>query len=387
MSWQGNSINTPPNNVQAPSADSAINIGENRAFNTRRDTDTVRNVSTTLLDIDTTIFDYLDKNINPHVVGTNESRIKVPIIYGSPERWKSVRVDGVFRDYNGKIQLPVLMFKRNNVVKNDSLATLNRHLTYPVMTKYTQKNQYDKFSTLTSNSVPVNNVFAISLPDHVKITYGFMIWTEFVEQMNAVVEKINFASEDYWGDDKRYKFRVYADDYTNNIEIESGKNRMVRTEFNITVMAYLLPESFEDKNLTTQKLLTPRQIIVTEGSSDNLNREDGYKVNSDAAVKASLVDNYVQLDSEIGSMPAPTISTGQTTPGIVTIEKIRSAYTNLINASISTANNNGGVIWHTPPTSATSYGQEGWMAYDNYFHYIYVNGTWKRQPIANFNTF
>jgi hypothetical protein len=318
MSWQGNKTNVQPNNVQAPPSVSDVKIGENRALNTRRDTDTVRNVSTKLLDIDTAIFNYLDKEINPHVVSTGNSRIKVPIIYGSPERWKSARVDGVIRDYNGKIQLPLLMLKRNSVAKNESLSTFNRYLTYPVMAKYTQKNQYDRFSILNKTVAPVNNVFAITLPDHVKITYDFMIWTEYVEQMNTVIEKINFSADDYWGDNKRYRFRVYVGDYTNNVEINSGKDRMIRTEFNITVMAYLLPDSFEDKKLTTQKLLIPRKVVVTEGISNNLNPSDNYSVPNDPnSVQASLVDNYIELNSQIGTLPPPVISTGPATPDII----------------------------------------------------------------------
>ena len=38
----------------------------------------------------------------------------------------------------------------------------------------------------------------------------------------------------------------------------------------------------------------------------------------------------------------------------------------------------------TPPKTSDDYGEEGWMSYDDAFHYIYVNGQWLRQPIADF---
>ena len=381
MSWKGNTINTPPNNVQKTDSVSDVRIDERRSANIRRDTDTVKNVSINLMDIDTTIFNHLDNDINPSVVGEGDTRIKVPIIYGSPERWKSANVDGVIRDYNGKIQLPVLMFKRNNVAKNESLMTLNRNLVYPVMTQYTEKNKYDKFSLLNQTVKPVNAVHLITLPDHIKITYNFMIWTELVEQMNMVIEKINFATEDYWGDKKRYRFRVYAGDYTNNIDITSGKDRMVRTEFSLTVMAYLLPESFEDKKSTHMKMLTPRKVVVTsESSSEDINTQNV----TDKAVKASLVDGYVELDKEIPYLQKSVIS--GTEPSILpaTIQTIKNSYVNLINANISQKDCN---VWHTAPINSNDYGEEGWMAYDGNFHYIYVNGSWKRQPITNFTAF
>jgi hypothetical protein len=202
----------------------------------------------------------------------------VPILYGNPERWKAGKVDGFLRDYQGKIQIPAIMFKRNTFGKNENLTTLNRYLTYPVITKFSEKNKYDKFSVLNNKSAPTNQIFAVTLPDHVKVEYEFMVWTEYVEQMNYVLEKINFASEDYWGDPQRFKFRVSVGSYTNNIEVSSDKDRMVRTTFPMTVYAYLLADSFEDRKSTVQRLLTPRKVnivaeTVTSAQMDAINKE------------------------------------------------------------------------------------------------------------------
>lgn len=304
MSWQGNSNNTPPNKIQQDSGLSEIKSDVNRALNTRRDTDTVKNVGISLLDIDTTIITHLNEEINPHIIVDGNSRIKVPIVYGSPERWKSARVDGLYRDYNGKIQLPMLMIKRSSVTKNENLMTLNRHLVYPVMTKYTEKNKYDKFSILTKSAVPVSAVHMITLPDHVKMTYNFMVWTELVEQMNMVMEKINFSTEDYWGDLSRYRFRVSAGDYTSNIDVSTGKDRAVRCEFSLTVMGYLLPDSFEDRQLTHRKVLTPRKVVVTENVSEVPYTQNVIN-NSTSAI---LNDGYIQLDEEVVDLEKSKIS-------------------------------------------------------------------------------
>ena len=37
-----------------------------------------------------------------------------------------------------------------------------------------------------------------------------------------------------------------------------------------------------------------------------------------------------------------------------------------------------------PMDTSDDYGEEGWMSFDDEFHYIYVNGKWLRQPIAHF---
>ena len=64
---------------------------------------------------------YFDNVIKPSVV-MNGERIDVPLIYGSPERWKSVQRDGYYRDKEGKIQTPIIMFKRNSVEKRRDLG-------------------------------------------------------------------------------------------------------------------------------------------------------------------------------------------------------------------------------------------------------------------------
>ena len=380
MSWQGNINNTPPNPISLPPSVSGLIKGENRAFNTRRDTDTVKNVGTSLEDIDYTIMSHLNETINPYVVTEGNIRTKVPVIYGNPERWKSTQYDGVFKDYNGKIQLPIMMFTRESFAKNESLMTPNRHLKYPVMTKYTEKNKYDKFSVLNNTAVPVNTVYMITLPDHIKVTYKFMVWTELVEQLNHVIERVNFASEDYWGDKQRYRFRVYASDFSTPIEIVAGKDRVVRSECTLTVMGYLLPESFEDKAPTMQKLLTPRKVVITSEASYDApcNIENSP---SNIVIK----DGYVQLASESPDLKTPPLVSNDEI-STNTLQQVQSAYVTLVAGNLQPVNTNVN-IWHPAPVNATDYGEDGWMAYDGNFHYIHVNGKWLRQPLTNFNSF
>jgi len=386
MAWKGNPENPAPN--QQNNSDAVADKKEtvNRATKIRRDTDELNNFTVTLLDIDTAIFEYIDKQINLTVEDNGEN-VKVPILYGSPERWKAIQADGAIRDNNGKLQLPAIMFKRNSVAKNPALATLNRHLNVPVLQKFSEKNKYDKFSLMTKTSAPVAQVLNVTLPDHVTLTYEFMLWTEYVEQMNVLIEKINWASEEYWGDPKKFKFRVYIEDYSNNTEVSSGKDRMVRTTFTMKVQAYLLADSFENKKLTTTKTLTPRKIIIGQEYVDGIQMSSIKKDINDISNKKpfpySQYDNVIKPDNfdytppKISSTEPTSTSKTPTISG--NIVSIRNSY-----KSLASANNQ---MWHNPPANESSYGEEGWMAYDENYHYIYVNGKWLRQPLNNFQSF
>lgn len=289
MAWRGPTVkpitNTPPNSSNRGSEMSDMKkqpqgvfgppvFGQdaatgNRAYNIRRDNDGAKDLSIKLIDIDGAILSHMDTAISPAIVDSGRL-VKVPINYASPERWKAIRKDGAIRDKNGKIQTPAIAFRRSTVQRNDSLLTLNRYLQYPVMKKFSEKNKYDKFSVMNGFS-PKKEIYSVAMPDHVIINYEFIIWTELVEQCNSIVEAINFATEDYWGDKKRFKFRTSISDYNFETATEAGQDRVVRATFSLMCYAYLLPNGkFEGYKSTVQKAFTLRKVVF---SSEELTKK------------------------------------------------------------------------------------------------------------------
>ena len=217
----------------------------NRANVTRRDQDTTKDITIGIQDHDEAIQYYFDNVIKPSVV-MNGERIDVPLIYGSPERWKGVQKDGYFRDKNGKIQTPLVMFKRNTIEKRRDLVKKmdanNPQLQYTFQKKYTRRNQYDNFSVL-QDRIPQRELHAVVIPDYVNINYSFIVWTDFVGQNNKIIEAINYASDSYWGDFERFKFNARIDSFANKIEIAQGKNRAVKTDFSLKLQGYIIPDA------------------------------------------------------------------------------------------------------------------------------------------------
>ncbi len=228
------------------------------------------NYSVTLMDIDNILYEYFVKVINPQVEAAGGNIKSVPIRHASPERWGAIQQDGVFRDEKGQVQKPIIIFTRTSVSKDDSFVFFNRHITTPFVKKFDKKNMYDRFSAITK-STPIAEVHNITFPDHVILNYDFTMTTEYVQQMNTLVETINWASNDYWGDPDRLKFRATVDSFSNSIEVPTDDDRVVTTTFSLTVNAYLLPEVFNNTK-TTQRSLTNRKVIFgMEIESDSLN--------------------------------------------------------------------------------------------------------------------
>jgi hypothetical protein len=254
-----NSISTYNNAAKQPTPDV---LKKNRGYNRSVKGDDVKQFNIGLRDIDETIVYYFNNVIKPSVI-QNGKRVPVPILYGSPERWAAVQKDGFYRDKNGKIQTPLIMFKRDTVEKNRNLGNkldANSPNNFSIFQKkYSRKNIYDKFSAL-SNREPVKELYGVIIPDYVDITYSCIVFTEYVEQMNKIVESINFASDAYWGDPERFNFRAMIDSYSTTTEMNQGEDRTVKTNFDIKMMGHIVPDTINASIASMNKFYSKSSI-------------------------------------------------------------------------------------------------------------------------------
>ena len=260
-----------------PTSDSIAQRHENRALQTTRKTDKVKDISIGLEDIDYAIKYYFDTIIKPSVVQDGQ-RIDVPVRYASPERWKSVQQDGYYRDTNGKLVLPVIMYKRDSVEKNRSLGNKidgNLASLFQVFeTRYNQRNQYDRFSIL-NNRIPSKQYYVSVVPDYVTVTYSVSIFTNYVEQNNKIIEAIEFASDSYWGQENRWHFRTMLDSFSTTNIINSGEDKAAVTTVTLKVNGYLIADSVNKHLADTSMHYSPAQIIfgleVVDNPTENFN--------------------------------------------------------------------------------------------------------------------
>lgn len=279
----------------------------NRGEQISRKNDNVKDITIGLDDIDSSIIYYFDNVIKPTVVEKGES-IKVPILYGSPERWKAVQKDGFYRTKDGKIMVPLIMFKRTSLEKNRDLGTKldgnEAHLFQIVEKKYTQRNQYDRFSIL-NNRIPVKEYYTTIIPDYVTITYSCIVFTNYIEQMNKMIESINFASDSYWGDKNRFKFKARIDNFQSVTELNQGEDRLIKTNFNIILNGYIIPDSV-NKYIAEKpnKFYSKCQVVFTLETTTGL---DTFTATPQSNIK----------------------------PNTVTVDSFNKNYTNIVNVNIS----------------------------------------------------
>jgi hypothetical protein len=240
----------------------------NRARQLKRDTDNVKDVSISLMDLDSSIMYYFTEVIKPMVVDNGEN-IKVPIMYSSPERWYAIQNTGFMRDKKRQVILPAIAFRRTGMSKDETIPVdtfdpEEPQLYWQFERKYTHANRYDNFS-VQQGMIPQREFYNVAVPDFMVLTYDFIIWTHYIEQMNKLVERINWSEGAYWGEPGKMKFRTSIDSFTDSTEV-SDRERIVKTEFSVTLKGYLIPEAFNELSgpHTMQKQLTPKTLVIRD---------------------------------------------------------------------------------------------------------------------------
>jgi|TARA_R110000822_G_scaffold41842_8_gene113838 hypothetical protein len=274
-----NTVSNPPNNPNNPgnpnlnfsrlvTTSTGDSISKDRSRQVKRD-DTVKDVAVGLYDADEAIHYYFENVIQPRVT-EGQKEIRVPIIYGSPERWKSVQKSGVFRDKTGKIQFPILMYRRTGIERQEGFNKLDAnhpHLYYTVGKKYNQRNRYDKFDLLIGRK-PSQESYNIVIPDYVKLTYECILVTEFIGHQNKILEDVNYASNSYWGKDNYYKFLANMTSFDVSNDLEQGSDRGIRATFALEMNGYIIPDNlqkdmtqYNKRDHTVSKILMGTKIV------------------------------------------------------------------------------------------------------------------------------
>ena len=236
----------------------------NRATQLRRDTDTQQNISVTIKDVDAAIMFYFNEIIKPTVT-ENKEVVKVPVMYASPERWVSIQKQGFMRDKRQQLVLPAIIFRRTGIQKNENVPVSKIDANKPqnfvtFEQKYSRENRYDQFSKQIGLS-PTRELYSVVVPDYITLSYEFTIWTSLIEQMNAIVERVNYTNGSYWGEPGKMRFRSNIDSFSDASEMDAGE-RIVKTTFAVTMFGYIIPEEF-NKMVSTRKQLTPKKLIFS----------------------------------------------------------------------------------------------------------------------------
>ena len=228
-----------------------------------------KNYAITLKDIDTSVMNHM-KNVMRLKVSSAGEQKDVPVMYANQERWVNARKNNFMKDRNNAIVLPLILFRRTSLEKNTNLYVglehdlERKHSRVVRNAQWSKNNRYDRFAVQTGKK-PITENIVTGVPDYVTINYDFIIWTNFIEQMNLILEAFVEQDNIYWGDSENYRFLSKVEGISDSTEMTVDTERFIKSTFNVTTYANLLPEYVSNilvnKVSQTRKEITPGKIV------------------------------------------------------------------------------------------------------------------------------
>jgi hypothetical protein len=248
----------------------------NRSQEIRRDDDTIKTPKCTIYDVDNAIMSYISDIIQPQII-ENNNVISVPVIYANGEKWAQIRERGYMYDNGDKLMTPAIVLKRNSITERDMLKKLDVNWnpetdsnyarnTLTFENPYSKRNRYDRFSVIQGTR-PRRELYVSSVPEYVDVSYDLLLWAEYTEQLNSIVEQIMPTGGFAWG--TTWKFPTFIQDYTFETSSTPGEDRIVRATLPLTVKATLLMP-YELRRSTLQKRYSIKRVVFgSENESFN----------------------------------------------------------------------------------------------------------------------
>jgi hypothetical protein len=284
-------------------------------------------------DVDFSLFNLFDKEIQPSCSGQDSADIKkVPIIFAAGEKWALLKRGKPIRDRNNTLILPLITIVRTQISQESSDITgrginqqtgelvIRRRLDpsdrnyQNIINRLYLENQQNlavnpnftlndvqftsnrKVGELRNNafvksgallqSNRKNNIFETLLvpaPQFYTAKYEITVWTQYMQHMNQIVEKIMSSmlpQATSWKltTPKGYWFVAKLMDGSLNTETNfddmSTEERFIKTKFEVNVPAYLWASSAPGVPIPIKRYVSS-PIIKFEITSNQRNAADG----------------------------------------------------------------------------------------------------------------
>jgi len=168
--------------------------------------------------------------------------------------------------------MPVIVVKRNSLTRNRKLPTKIDSQTSQIYSSwkknYNDKNFYSNFNVL-NNRVQTKQFITNVVPDYVNLEYSVVIQTYYMDQLNKIVEAINYASDSYWGNPERFKFKANIDNFKKSIALNDGQERAVKSSFTINMYGYIIPDTIQKDLNSIKKYNEKSKIIFSMETTSN----------------------------------------------------------------------------------------------------------------------
>lgn len=221
-------------------------------------------VASTLENIDTAVFRFVDEKLSPHAI-TNAGREKVNVIWLGSERSFQIKNNKELRDSVGKLRLPLITISRISVAREDSFKgsvqaaytgnsrgdqdfiSIKRVIKQDKTQNYQnaerkKRSKGDDTGVVSSKKV-VYETIEIPKPTYLTCMFEVNIRTEYQQQMNEILPLFMSDRKNYFIiENDGYQYEMFIqDDYglSSNQSNLGQEERMFTSKIQLKVLGYI----------------------------------------------------------------------------------------------------------------------------------------------------
>lgn len=151
----------------------------------------------TIETVDTAIHSWFDKILNVWVKTPTSGKRKVPVVFGSGERFVTSRQKKGIRDKDGMLILPIISVRRTNIDQSKRMSAAGIEVPNIKVSKIISgktsviQNAIAKRGSAVRNQKDkvVHEIMTIPYPDFSIASYELVIQAQYITQMNEILEK------------------------------------------------------------------------------------------------------------------------------------------------------------------------------------------------------
>jgi len=252
------------------------------------------NTPSTLENIDTAVYRFVNEEIDPHTL-TNNGRDKVKVIWLGTERAFQIKNNKELRDGVGKLILPLITVSRSSVSRDDSFkgpfqATyseerINGEDYIPIRTVIKQdktqnfqnadhlKETEGTIHGVSSSKKVVYETHYVPKPVYITCNFDIHIRTEYQQQMNDILSLFIPKNKNYVIiENEGYRYETFIqDDYSISNSTNLGQDeRMFTAKIQLKVLGYLTSNSNRQSHVVKKESIVevkiPRERVIVGDS-------------------------------------------------------------------------------------------------------------------------
>jgi hypothetical protein len=81
---------------------------------------------------------------------------------------------------------------------------------------------------------------------------------------------MEYASDSYWGNPERFKFKAKIDNFPTTTELQQDNERVVRSNFTLTLNGYIIPDTIQKDVTAIKKYNSKSKVIIQTETVINL---------------------------------------------------------------------------------------------------------------------